>query len=179
MDLSQKVSPQDNVVIYFSGHGFFDRSDHTGHLVTVEASEGAVWQYFSNANLVNRIRAINSFHTFLIVDSCFSGSLFVSKEVSATPFAEKVEGLPSRWALAAGQIETVEDGLHGDHSPFAKALLTFLEKNNSPLVPASFKKGARVTLIIPSHLAYGEAGVPPTIPPRAKLAFYLELVDVQ
>ncbi len=137
VELSKKVTPQDNVIIYFSGHGFFDRSDHTGHLVTVEASEGAVWQYFSNANLVNRIRAINSFHTFLIVDSCFSGSLFASKEVSATPFAEKVEGLPSRWALAAGQIETVEDGLHGDHSPFAKALLAFLEKNSSPLVPAS------------------------------------------
>ncbi|MCB9274326.1 MAG: SUMF1/EgtB/PvdO family nonheme iron enzyme [Lewinellaceae bacterium] len=135
--LSQKVTPQDNVVIYFSGHGFFDRSDQTGHLVPVEASEGAIWHYFSNANLVNRIRSINSFHTFLIVDSCFSGSLFASKEVSATPFAEKVEGLPSRWALAAGQIETVEDGLHGDHSPFATALLAFLETNSSPLVPAS------------------------------------------
>ncbi|MCB9277252.1 MAG: SUMF1/EgtB/PvdO family nonheme iron enzyme [Lewinellaceae bacterium] len=135
--LKRKVTAQDNVVIYFSGHGFFDRDDQTGHLVPVEAQEGAVWQFFSNANLVNRIRAINSFHTFLIVDSCFSGSLFASKEVSATPFAEKVEGLPSRWALAAGQIEKVEDGLHGDHSPFAKALLAFLEKNSSPLVPVS------------------------------------------
>ena len=135
--LKRKVTAQDNVVIYFSGHGFFDRDDQTGHLVPVEAQEGAVWQFFSNANLVNRIRAINSFHTFLIIDSCFSGSLFASKEVSATPFAEKVEGLPSRWALAAGQIEKVEDGLHGDHSPFAKALLAFLEKNSSPLVPVS------------------------------------------
>lgn len=72
VELSQKVKPQDNVVIYFSGHGFFDRSDRTGHLVPVEAARGAVWHYFSNANLVNRIRAINSFHTFLIVDSCCS-----------------------------------------------------------------------------------------------------------
>ncbi len=137
VELSQKVLPQDNVVVYFSGHGFYDRSDRTGHLVPVEAPAGAVWHYFSNANLVNRIRAINSFHTFLIVDSCFSGSLFASKDVGAAALAEVVEGLPSRWALAAGQIETVEDGLHGDHSPFAKALLSYLEANNSPLVPAS------------------------------------------
>ncbi len=133
--LSRQVSPKDNVIIYFSGHGFYDQSDKTGHLVPVEAIRGAVWHYFSNANLVNRIRAINSFHTFLIIDSCFSGSLFASKD--ATALAEVVEGLPSRWALAAGQIETVEDGLHGDHSPFAKALLSYLEANNSPLVPAS------------------------------------------
>ena len=137
VELSQEVQPQDNVVVYFSGHGFYDRSDRTGHLVPVEAPAGAVWHYFSNANLVNRIRAINSFHTFLIVDSCFSGSLFASKDVGAAALAEVVEGLPSRWALAAGQIETVEDGLHGDHSPFAKALLSYLELNNSPLVPAS------------------------------------------
>ena len=55
--------------------------------------------------------------------------------MSATALAEVVEGLPSRWALAAGQIETVEDGLHGGHSPFAKVLLSFLDTNNSPMVP--------------------------------------------
>jgi len=137
VELSLKVKPEDNVVIYFSGHGFYDRSGRTGHLVPVEAPSGAVWHYFSNANLVNHIRAINSFHTFLVVDSCFSGSLFAGKDAGAAALAEKVEGLPSRWALAAGQIETVEDGLHGGHSPFAKALLSFLQTNNNPLVPAS------------------------------------------
>ncbi|MCB9267753.1 MAG: SUMF1/EgtB/PvdO family nonheme iron enzyme [Lewinellaceae bacterium] len=134
-ELTDKVTPNDNLLLYFSGHGYFHKPNRTGHLIPVDGKRRH--HYLSNSNLRDIIRAINSFHTFLIVDSCFSGSLFASKDIAATALAEVVEGLPSRWALAAGQIETVEDGLHGDHSPFAKALLSFLDTNASPLVPAS------------------------------------------
>lgn len=136
-DLAHTITSDDNLLIYFSGHGFYHERSRSGHLIPVDARPNRRNQYLSNANLLNEIRAVNSFHTFLIVDSCFSGSLFARKNISGQAFAERANRYRSRWALAAGLIEEVDDGFHQDNSPFAKALLSFLRENTEPTVPAS------------------------------------------
>ena len=136
-ELSQKVGENDNVIIYFSGHGYYDKAGKSGHLIPVDGEKDAIWTYISNANLLSQIRAINSFHTFLIMDSCFSGSLFATKDIQTKSYEDKIGDYPSRLGFAAGMIEKVTDGFHGENSPFAKALITFLKNNKEEKTAAS------------------------------------------
>ncbi|MCO6490289.1 MAG: caspase family protein [Phaeodactylibacter sp.] len=116
--LKGQVGPHDNLVIYFSGHG--ETEDNIGYWAPVNAHPGQEWGYVSTDDIRRRLDAIDSFHTFVIVDACFSGTLFATYK-SATPGYENKR---SRWGLAASHSrERALDGTAGDNSPFAATLL--------------------------------------------------------
>ena len=134
--LTSRVTPEDKIIVYFSGHGFYKKHLKEGYLIPVDGRKGASWGYLSNANFLTYIRSINSFHTFLIIDSCFSGSLFATKSLDYT-YSDRSFMFPSRWGLAAGRIEKVSDGFHGENSPFAKSIITYLDKTQEAKIPVS------------------------------------------
>lgn len=124
--LIEKVSPQDNLVIYFSGHGYFDELLSEGYWIPVDAELNSSGDYISNTEILKVLGSINSQHTFLIADACFSGALFAD---SRRGYTENVEKFKSRWGLASGRLETVSDGEIGGNSPFAKRVVQFLREN--------------------------------------------------
>ena len=127
-ELKTKVKPQDNLVVYFSGHG--ETVDDIGYWVPVEAHPGADWEFLSTAEIKNRLDVVNSFHTFLVVDACFSGSLFTTYRSVNVGYESK----RSRWGLAASHSrERALDGTPGENSPFAATLLRRLRENQSNL----------------------------------------------
>ena len=77
---------------------------------------------------------IDSQHTFLVADACFSGSLFAEQQRG---YVENVEKYKSRWGLASGRLETVSDGAYGDNSPFADAMIDFLKNNEKDKITVS------------------------------------------
>jgi hypothetical protein len=124
--LIEQVTPQDNLVIYFSGHGYFDGLLNEGYWIPIDAEVNNSGDYLSNSDLLKIIGNIDSQHTFLIADACFSGSLFAD---SKRGYAENVERFKSRWGLASGRLEVVSDGAAGQNSPFAAATIGFLNDN--------------------------------------------------
>lgn len=124
--LPNRIQPEDNLLIYFAGHGHYNKITRIGYLLPADARWGKPNSYIPHSTLLDYIRAIQSRHTFLIVDSCFSGALFRNVDDTHRA-AANLERLPSRWGLAAGLIEEVSDGFYNDNSPFAKALLTYLQ----------------------------------------------------
>ena len=129
--LVEKVTPKDNLVIYFSGHGEYDPLLNEGYWIPVEAHQGSLDEYFSNDMVRRYISSIKSHHTFLISDSCFAGALF--EEGTGKSGGLRSERDPSRWGLTAGRKEIVSDGKPGMHSPFADALLYRLRNNQGSL----------------------------------------------
>lgn len=130
----EMVKPNDNLLIYFSGHGHFDELLNEGYWVPVDAHLNAEGEYLPNSSILKIIENINSQHTFLVADACFSGSLFGEQKRG---YAENVEKYKSRWGLASGRLETVSDGAVGTNSPFATELLKYLRSNTKEKLTVS------------------------------------------
>ena len=125
------MSQQDNVVMYFAGHGLYDFENKIGFLAPVEGIKDKDWSLIYNSTIRQYIEGYTAHHVFLVVDSCFSGDLILrsrgEKRGAIEAYAQRVGAKPSRWGLAAGRIEKVADGMIGNHSPFNRALVNFLK----------------------------------------------------
>ena len=122
------ITKDDNLLIYFSGHGTMNERKTKGYWIPVEAQQKRS-QYISNSDIRDRLEEINAHHIYLIIDSCFSGSFVHRSE----EFTKRVYKFPSRRVLTSGRNEVVSDGRRGSHSPFASCVITFLEKQQGSL----------------------------------------------
>ncbi|MBI2969023.1 MAG: caspase family protein, partial [Bacteroidetes bacterium] len=140
--LVSAVKPQDNVMIYYSGHGEFKKELNKGFWVPFDATTRSSAEYVSNNDLQTYLGGIQSAHTLLISDACFSGDIFRGTTVSI-PFEESdryfrlVHSKMSRQAITSGGIEPVMDGGRDGHSVFAYYLLKELKNNQSKFFDAS------------------------------------------
>ncbi len=133
--LEEQITATDNLFIFFSGHGYAQKK--IGYIIPHDAPANTKKGFIPNSTLLNHLRHIEAHHILLILDSCFSGSLLVGKDVQIQSVAERVNKIPSRYAISAGNIELVSDGIAGNHSPFAQAVIHFLKDNTFENVPVS------------------------------------------
>lgn len=130
--MQSKITPNDWLLIFYAGHGDFDKQTEIGYWIPSDASRSSRSKWFRNSMLVENIRAINSKHTFLIADACFSGGIFKTRSISNNASAEISNYMKksSRKAITSGRLTPVPD-----KSVFMKYLLKALEENDQKYLP--------------------------------------------
>lgn len=129
--LQEMIRPEDNLLIYYAGHGYYDQSSGLGYWVPVEARLDKIPDFIRNSTIHDYLRTIESKHTLLIADACYAGSLFAAYR------GQIIEGARSRWAFTSGDIEKVWDGKPGQNSPFAHYLIKYLRDTRRESIPAN------------------------------------------
>ncbi|MDH5751907.1 MAG: caspase family protein [Deltaproteobacteria bacterium] len=143
LNLAGDAKPNDTVVIYYAGHGEYDKNER-GWWIPVDGEDSS--NYIANEEVLANIRSIKAKHKLLISDSCFSGNLLTrsAKDTSGpgapnTGYYREKSRLASVQGLSSGGNEPVSDGgaEWGGHSIFAYHLLGVLKANQKRYLSAS------------------------------------------
>ena len=132
--IMQNSKEEDNVFIYYSGHGEYNKEMNRGFWVPVDAISKSFTKYISNEDIKSFLAGIRSKHTLLVADACFSGDIFRGKTMTipyenSTKYYHKIYSLNSRKAMTSGGIEPVMDKGKDGHSVFAYYFLKALNNN--------------------------------------------------
>lgn len=128
--LSTESTPEDEIIIYFAGHGTINQKTKKGYWIPYDAN-GSIGDYIPNSSIIDAIEGIDAKHILLISDSCFSGTFLSQTRAGRSNSYHKLSQLKSRWVLSSGRVEVVSDGPPGVGSPFAVSLNKYLENNNN------------------------------------------------
>lgn len=130
--LTASVQETDNLLIFYAGHGIWDEQIEQGYWLPRDAKKSSKAAWLSNGTIRDYIRAIDSKHTLLITDACFSGGILKTREAfTASKAMLEMYKLPSRKAMTSGALKTVPD-----KSVFIEYLLKALKSNDQPLISA-------------------------------------------
>ncbi|WP_424962848.1 caspase family protein [Ekhidna sp.] len=130
----KRFGPQDQLMIFFAGHGHYDESFGEGYVVASNSlnNDKARTSYISHNRLRGVVDNISCEHILLTMDVCFGGTLDPSiarnrgpksYEVSVSDMLARKFQKKTRKYLTSGGKEYVSDGIPGKHSPFASKLL--------------------------------------------------------
>jgi len=132
--LRRDLKPNDNLLIYFAGHGMLDRDADQGFWLPVEADPDVQVNWIPVQTVVGGLRAMQAKHIMVVSDSCFSGMLVRGtgagvrrggdRSVELKRLAEK----RARTVMTSGGLEPVLDAGGQGHSVFTRAFLDVLRE---------------------------------------------------
>ena len=135
-----RLSAASHFVIYYAGHGHFDKDVEEAYWLPVDAQRSNNARWISSDDITRNLKGIAATHILIISDSCYSGLIGADSRwdpgvgiatLERAKMLEKMRQRKSRLLMASGGNEPVTDSGGGDHSIFARALLRGLKEMES------------------------------------------------
>lgn len=131
--LKATLNPQDRLLIYYAGHGYYDKDTGTSYWLPVDADKDEITNYIESRTITNELRRSQARQILVVADSCYSGTM----DRAFTPGLEgrgtrenhirKMMEKPSRVLIASGGNEPVSDSGGKGHSIFADVFIRALK----------------------------------------------------
>lgn len=142
------LGEDDNLLIYFGGHGLYKADLDQAYWAPVDAGKDSYAHWITATDITSEARAIPARHVLIISDSCYSGMLTreargpdATRKGSGSDatsedrskYLDQMRGRKSRNVMSSGADEPVLDGdapgHFSTHSVFANVLLESLDDN--------------------------------------------------
>jgi TPR repeat protein/uncharacterized caspase-like protein len=141
-ELRGKLTENDNLLIYYAGHGELDKVNMRGHWLPVDADADNTANWISTVSITDILNSMSSKHILVVADSCYSGAMTrtslarLDAGMSQDKKSEWLKAMlkaKSRTVLTSGGLKPVMDGGGGAHSVFANAFIKALQSNTGLL----------------------------------------------
>ena len=134
-DICKNLTEDDNLLIFFAGHGAIRKDRNTvrgGYLVPSDAKSGSWSTYISSDDLREAIASGSAAkHILFLVDACYGGQLLRSVMDDASSQIKHAYMYKSRRFIASGNLEEV-----ADKGEFIASLKENLKNNADKYLPA-------------------------------------------
>ena len=136
--LREELNEDDNLLIYYAGHGELDHVNQRGHWLPIDAEPNSTANWISNIDITDILNAISARHIMVVADSCYSGTMTrssLARLESGMSAKTKLKWFRvmaktrSRSVLTSGGLKPVLDSGSSGHSVFANAFFEVLKQN--------------------------------------------------
>ena len=143
-DLSEKITEDDYLLIYYAGHGSKDVAIQKAYWIPTDAKAidkpGKYW--LSTSLIAEHAGRIKARHVLLMVDSCYAGLTVkgdnnvkadIERDLENPLYFKKMLNRRARLFISSGGDAPVPDTADGKHSLFATKFIEVLKFNNSSI----------------------------------------------
>lgn len=124
--LDKIITPKDNLLIFYAGHGSWDEKNSMGYWLPADAAARILSTWMMNSIITGYVSQSKARHTLVIADACFGGSIFRTRALK--PEEEKALSelylKTSKKAMTSGDLMEVPD-----ESVFVKNFIQLLSEN--------------------------------------------------